>query len=83
MVALEAMAVGIPVIAASVGGAAEVLQDGVNARLVPPGDVTRLAAALTEVTSDPAGTICQWRRRLPPTRTMDDVTREYLTLYRN
>ena len=40
------MAAGVPVIAASVGGVAEVLEDGVNARLVPPGDVDRLAAAL-------------------------------------
>jgi len=81
MVALEAMALGIPVIAASVGGVAEVLQDGVNARLVPPGDVKGLAAALTEVATDPGGTICHWRKRLPQIRTMDDVTRDYLTLY--
>jgi glycosyltransferase involved in cell wall biosynthesis len=81
LVALEAMALGIPVIAASIGGAAEVLQDGVNARLVPPGDIGQLAGALTEVARDPAGTICQWRKRLPPTRTMNDVAREYLALY--
>ncbi len=50
---LEAMAAGVPVIAASVGGVAEVLEDGFNARLVPPGDVGRLAAALIEVASHP------------------------------
>src|SRR5215470_15814912 len=76
-VALEAMALGIPVIAASVGGVAEVVEDGVNARLVPPGDVNRLAAALTEVASDPGATICEWKKHLPPTRRMYDVTREY------
>ena len=48
------MAAGVPVIAASVGGVAEVLEDGVNARLVPPGDVDRLAAALIEVAT-PSG----------------------------
>jgi len=80
-VALEAMALGIPVIAASVGGVAEVVEDGVNARLVPPGDVNRLAAALTEVAGDPAATICQWKKRLPAARRMQDVTREYLDLY--
>ena len=74
-VGLEAMAVGVPVIAASVGGVAEVVEDGVNARLVPPGDVERLAAALVEVASDPSATICQWRTRLPAPRTMRDVAR--------
>jgi glycosyltransferase involved in cell wall biosynthesis len=71
----------VPVIAASVGGVAELVEDGVNARLVPPGDVDRLAAALIEVASDPAATLCQWRKRLPPPRTMRDVARDYLTLY--
>ena len=80
-VALEAMALGIPVIAASVGGVAEVVEDGVNARLVPPGDVNRLAAALTEVASNPAATICQWKKRLPAARRMHDVTRDYLDIY--
>ena len=80
-VALEAIALGIPVIAASVGGVAEVVEDGVNARLVPPGDVNRLAAALTEVASNPGATICEWKKHLPPTRRMRDVTREYLELY--
>jgi glycosyltransferase involved in cell wall biosynthesis len=78
---LEALAAGIPVIAASVGGLAEVLEDGVNTRLVPPGDVERLAAALTEVASHPEATIDRWRERLPRPRTMRDVAREYLTLY--
>lgn len=82
-VGLEAIAAGVPVIAASVGGVAEVVEDGVNARLVPPGDVDRLAAALLEVASDPAATICQWKKRLPAARTMRDVARDYLSLYGN
>jgi len=80
-VALEAMALGIPVIAASVGGVAEIVEDGVNARLVPPGDVGRLSEALIEVATDPMSTIHRWRKRLPPSRRMHDVTREYLDLY--
>jgi len=80
-VALEAMALGIPVIAASVGGVAEIVEDGVNARLVPPGDVERLSEALIEVATDPMSTIHRWRKRLPPSRRMHDVTREYLDLY--
>lgn len=75
------MALGVPVIAASVGGVAEVVEDGLNARLVPPGNVDRLAAALAEVARDPAATICQWRKRLPSPRTMRQVAREYLSVY--
>ena len=78
---LEALAAGVPVIAASVGGVAEVLEDGVNARFVPPGDVGSLAAALAEVARNPEETIGRWRDRLPPPRTMRDVAHDYLSLY--
>ena len=81
LVGFEAMALGIPVIAATAGGVGEVLQDGVNGRLVPPGDVDRIAAALVEVATDPASTICQWRKHLPVTRTMNDVAQDYLGIY--
>ena len=80
-VGLEAIALGVPVIAASVGGVAEVIEDGVNARLVPPGDVDRLAAALIEVARNPHATICRWRKRLPASRTMHDVAHEYVAIY--
>ena len=80
-VGLEALAAGVPLIAASAGGLAEVLADGVNARLVPPGDVDRLAAALTEVAGDPDGTFRRWRGRLPVPRTMREVAHDYLPLY--
>ncbi len=51
---MEALALGLPVVATSVGGIAETLTDGVDARLVPPGDPGRLAAAIIEVASDGA-----------------------------
>jgi glycosyltransferase involved in cell wall biosynthesis len=78
---LEALAAGIPVIAASMGGLAEVLEDGINARLVPSGDVERLRSALVEVALNPEATIRRWRERLPLPRTMRDVAHEYLALY--
>lgn len=51
-VVLEALAHGRPVIATPVGAIPEIVQDGVHGRLVPVGDVERLAAALREVCDD-------------------------------
>jgi glycosyltransferase involved in cell wall biosynthesis len=45
----EAMNAGTPVVATRVGGLAEVVEDGVTGRLVPPGDPEALAAAVLEV----------------------------------
>lgn len=45
----EAMAVGTPVVATSVDGLPEVVEDGVTGRLVPPADPDRLAAAVLDV----------------------------------
>jgi glycosyltransferase involved in cell wall biosynthesis len=50
---VEALAVGTPVISTSVGGVAEVVEDGVNGLLVPAGDVERLAEAIERLTGDP------------------------------
>lgn len=80
-VGLEALAAGTPVIAADAGGLAEVIEDGVSGRLVPPGDAGALAAAIEEIARNPAGTIDRWRARLPRPRTMGDVAGDYLTLY--
>ena len=46
MVALEALAVGRPVIASGIGGLVETVADGDDGILVPPGDEHALAAAL-------------------------------------
>jgi glycosyltransferase involved in cell wall biosynthesis len=80
-VAIEAHAVGTPVIGARIGGLAEMVLDGVNGRLVAPGDWRALADVVQTIIRDPAGTVDQWRRSLPSPRTFDDVTREYLAMY--
>jgi glycosyltransferase involved in cell wall biosynthesis len=58
-VVLEGMAAGIPVVAAAAGGPAEVVDDGVNGLLYPPGDAAALAALLRRLAADPG-----LRRRL-------------------
>jgi glycosyltransferase involved in cell wall biosynthesis len=49
---LEALAVGTPVVAAAVGGVPEVVHDGENGLLVPPGDAAALGAAIARVLDD-------------------------------
>jgi glycosyltransferase involved in cell wall biosynthesis len=51
---VEALAAGTPVVATDVGGVAEVVEDGVNGLLVPPGDPGALAAALRRYLEDEA-----------------------------
>jgi glycosyltransferase involved in cell wall biosynthesis len=80
-VALEANAVGTPVIGSRVGNLTEIVTDGVNGRLVAPGDVRAWARALTEVARHPDRTIDAWRRQIAAPRTMDDIARDYLALY--
>lgn len=80
-VAIEAHAVGTPVIGTRIGGLAELVDDGANGRLVEAGCWMDLAAALAEAASDPAGTIDRWRLALPPARTMDEIAAAYLALY--
>jgi glycosyltransferase involved in cell wall biosynthesis len=52
LVALEALACGVPVIAGAVGGLKEIVIDGRCGLLVPPGDPAALARALCTVLSD-------------------------------
>jgi glycosyltransferase involved in cell wall biosynthesis len=80
-VAIEAQAVGTPVIGTRIGGLAELVTDGLNGRLVAPGDCRGLAAVLAEIASDPAGTVDRWRRALPAVRTMDEIAADYLAIY--
>lgn len=54
LVYLEAMAQGVPSIGCLDSGAEDVIQDGMNGRLVPPGDTEALAAAIKEMFDDPA-----------------------------
>jgi glycosyltransferase involved in cell wall biosynthesis len=46
MVCAEAFAAGLPILASSIGGLPEIVEDGVTGHLFPPGDATALAGAL-------------------------------------
>jgi L-malate glycosyltransferase len=50
---MEATSVGLPIVASRVGGIPQVLEDEVDALLVPPGDPDILAQAMKRLASDP------------------------------
>jgi phenylacetate-CoA ligase len=52
-VLIEGMAVGLPVVASQVGGIPALIDHDVNGLLVPPGDATALAAAVSRILGDP------------------------------
>lgn len=81
---VEALACGRPVIASRVCGTPEAVQDGVNGRLVAPGDVEGLAAAMDELLHDPerlaamgAAGRAVYERRFRPERMVDEVAALY------
>jgi glycosyltransferase involved in cell wall biosynthesis len=54
VVLIEAMSYARPVIASVAGGIVDIVQDGRNGFLVPPGDAAGLAAAVARMMEDPA-----------------------------
>jgi glycosyltransferase involved in cell wall biosynthesis len=84
LVVLEAMALGRPVVATTVGGTPELVADGETGLLVPPRDVEALTAALKRVLDDDglrrrlgeAG-----RRRVAEHFSSEAMTREILAVY--
>jgi glycosyltransferase involved in cell wall biosynthesis len=49
---IEAMAAGLPVIATSVGGTADIIDEGRNGYIVPCGDVAALSGAIGRIMTD-------------------------------
>jgi glycosyltransferase involved in cell wall biosynthesis len=76
-VVLEGMAAGVPVIAAAVGGPAELITNGVDGLLTTPGDAAELAAAMRRLADEPdlranlAATAHERSREFTPERTAE------------
>ena len=71
LVAIEAAAAGVPVVASAAGGVAEVVGDGQAGLLVAPGDHHELARALAWLAGDPPEA-ARWRAAAP-----ERVAREF------
>ncbi|SDD77000.1 Glycosyltransferase involved in cell wall bisynthesis [Paracoccus isoporae] len=52
VVAMEALAHGLPLIASALSGIPELVEDGVTGWLVPPGDPAAIAAAISAIAAD-------------------------------
>lgn len=69
---LEAMAMETPIVATAVGGTGSLIRDGVDGRLVPPGDVVRLCDAIERTLDD--GTATWQRVRSARQRVVEDFS---------
>lgn len=83
IILLEAMASGVPIVASRIEGFAEVLTDGEEGLLVPPGDEHALAAALYRLLTDPSLRERMGQRGLSTARRYDwgSVSRRVLAYY--
>jgi len=75
----EALHAGVPVIATRIAGVPEIVREGVNGFLVPPGDAEALATLLLRIAADPA---CLGRLRpdVAPVKTIAEEAREVADL---
>lgn len=82
---LEAMALGIPIIASRVGGLVEVIQDGNTGLLISPQDPKALAEAICRLHAEPG--VCfqlgdQARRLQQAKYSLEAMAERYLEIYR-
>jgi glycosyltransferase involved in cell wall biosynthesis len=86
VVYLEAMAAGVPVLACNDGGFADIVQDGVDAFLVPPRNVQAAAEKLRLLLGDPglrkkiarAG-----QKKAHSQMTWSAITERYVEIFKN
>jgi len=81
---LEYMALGRPVVTTNVGGIPEIVEDGRQAVLVPPGDAAALASAIGRLLDDPAEQLrlgSEAAARQAAQFSFDEMTRRVESLY--
>jgi len=81
---IEAMACSKPIIATNVGAVPELVQDGVNGILIPPGDVQALCAAIERLAADAA--LCRQlgeaaRRTIEERFSLQQAAKQYAAVY--
>ena len=84
IVALEAMALGVPVIASDIGGLSEIISDEVTGLLVPPGDSHALASACRRLVENPdlkASIAHNAREMVLKKYSMDSIGPQWLDMY--
>lgn len=80
LVIYSAQAAGVPVVASDVTGIAELITDGDNGRLFPPGNVDRLAEIITGLAQD-RDQIARYSERARMPKTIASYTDELLAVY--
>jgi glycosyltransferase involved in cell wall biosynthesis len=82
LVLLEAMQWRVPIVATAVGAIPELLEAGRYGRLVPPGDIAALAAALCQVMSeDSDARVADAHRAVTSRLTSQRMSEQYLSAY--
>lgn len=81
LVVQEAFAAGVPVLASRIGVMPDVVADGVDGLLFPPGDAAALSRLLLELLENPA-LVDDMRANIPPVMRMDDHAARLETIYR-
>ena len=83
IVLLEGMAAGTAVVASDIDGYRNVATDGVDARLVPPGDPEALGDAIAELLGDPrqAASLVAGGQARAEAFSMQHLAERYVELY--
>jgi len=84
-VIIEAMAMGVPVIATDIAGTGELIQDGINGKLVPAGDSQALADGIIEMIENTAlmNQFAETGKLSSQSFSIETIAKEYINLFEN